>query len=74
MRAGVVAFSQEVDIEIPVVIFEDKMMYRVKGPVPAEDYTIPFGVVAASAVAALARSARAVTVSISVAFQMSLPS
>ncbi len=30
--------------EGPVVIFEDKMMYRVKGPVPAEDYTIPFGV------------------------------
>jgi pyruvate dehydrogenase E1 component beta subunit len=28
----------------PVVIFEDKMMYRVKGPVPAEDYTVPFGV------------------------------
>src|SRR5207244_4655655 len=28
----------------PVVIFEDKMMYRTKGPVPAEDYTIPFGV------------------------------
>jgi pyruvate dehydrogenase E1 component beta subunit len=28
----------------PVVIFEDKMMYRVKGPVPDEDYTIPFGV------------------------------
>src|SRR5205809_3513841 len=28
----------------PVVIFEDKMMYRVKGPVPAEEYTIPFGV------------------------------
>src|SRR5574341_621471 len=28
----------------PVVIFEDKMMYRVKGPVPAGDYTIPFGV------------------------------
>src|SRR6184192_2595256 len=28
----------------PVVIFEDKMMYRVKGPVPADDYTIPFGV------------------------------
>src|SRR5438046_8070704 len=28
----------------PVVIFEDKMMYRVKGPVPAEDYTIPLGV------------------------------
>src|SRR5213082_2368063 len=30
--------------EGPVVIFEDKMMYRVKGPVPAEDYPIPFGV------------------------------
>src|SRR2546421_4161159 len=30
----------------PVVIFEDKMMYRVKGMVPAEDYTIPFGVAA----------------------------
>src|SRR6059036_1282020 len=28
----------------PVVIFEDKMMYRVKGPVPTEEYTIPFGV------------------------------
>jgi pyruvate dehydrogenase E1 component beta subunit len=28
----------------PVVIFEDKMMYRFKGPVPAEDYTVPFGV------------------------------
>src|SRR3989449_1892998 len=28
----------------PVVIFEDKMMYRTRGPVPAEDYTIPFGV------------------------------
>jgi pyruvate dehydrogenase E1 component beta subunit len=28
----------------PVVFFEDKMMYKLKGPVPAEDYTIPFGV------------------------------
>lgn len=28
----------------PVVFFEDKMMFRLKGPVPAEDYTIPFGV------------------------------
>jgi pyruvate dehydrogenase E1 component beta subunit len=28
----------------PVVFFEDKMMYRQKGPVPAEDYTIPLGV------------------------------
>ncbi len=27
----------------PVVIFEDKMMYTVKGNVPADDYTIPFG-------------------------------
>jgi pyruvate dehydrogenase E1 component beta subunit len=28
----------------PVVFYEDKMMYRLKGPVPEEDYTIPFGV------------------------------
>jgi len=28
----------------PVVFFEDKMMYKLKGPVPAEEYTIPFGV------------------------------
>jgi len=28
----------------PVVFFEDKMMYKLKGPVPATDYTIPFGV------------------------------
>lgn len=28
----------------PVAIFEDKMMYRTKGPVPAEEYTLPFGV------------------------------
>jgi len=28
----------------PVVIFEDKMMYRMKGPVPEGDFTIPFGV------------------------------
>jgi acetoin:2,6-dichlorophenolindophenol oxidoreductase subunit beta len=28
----------------PVVIFEDKMMYTLKGHVPAEDYAIPFGV------------------------------
>jgi len=27
----------------PVVIFEDKMMYSVKGSVPEDDYTIPFG-------------------------------
>lgn len=31
--------------ENPVVVLEDKMMYRtVKGPVPAADYTIPLGV------------------------------
>jgi len=30
--------------ENPVVFFEDKMMYRLKGPVPAEDYTLPLGV------------------------------
>src|ERR1700726_1489215 len=30
--------------ENPVVFFEDKMMYKLKGAVPAEDYTIPFGV------------------------------
>jgi acetoin:2,6-dichlorophenolindophenol oxidoreductase subunit beta len=28
----------------PVVFFEDKMMYKQKGPVPVEEYTIPFGV------------------------------
>jgi acetoin:2,6-dichlorophenolindophenol oxidoreductase subunit beta len=28
----------------PVIFFEDKMMFRQKGPVPVEDYTIPFGV------------------------------
>ncbi len=28
----------------PVVFFEDKMMFKMKGPVPAEEYTIPFGV------------------------------
>jgi acetoin:2,6-dichlorophenolindophenol oxidoreductase subunit beta len=30
--------------ENPIVFFEDKMMYQLKGPVPTEDYTIPFGV------------------------------
>jgi pyruvate dehydrogenase E1 component beta subunit len=28
----------------PVVFYEDKMMYQLKGVVPAEDYTIPLGV------------------------------
>jgi pyruvate/2-oxoglutarate/acetoin dehydrogenase E1 component len=27
----------------PVIFFEDKMMYKLKGPVPSEEYTIPFG-------------------------------
>jgi pyruvate dehydrogenase E1 component beta subunit len=30
--------------ENPVAIFEDKMMYPTKGPVPEGEYTIPFGV------------------------------
>ncbi len=30
--------------ENPVVFFEDKMMYRLKGPVPVDEYTIPLGV------------------------------
>jgi pyruvate/2-oxoglutarate/acetoin dehydrogenase E1 component len=28
----------------PVVFFEDKMSYKLKGPVPTEEYTIPLGV------------------------------
>src|SRR5512136_1803653 len=28
----------------PVVFFEDKMMYRLRGSVPTDEYTIPFGV------------------------------
>jgi pyruvate dehydrogenase E1 component beta subunit len=30
--------------ENPCVFFEDKMMYKLKGPVPAEEYTVPLGV------------------------------
>jgi acetoin:2,6-dichlorophenolindophenol oxidoreductase subunit beta len=30
--------------ENPVVFFEDKMMFKSKGPVPTEEYTIPLGV------------------------------
>ena len=30
--------------ENPVVFFEDKMMFKMKGPVPAKEYTIPLGV------------------------------
>ena len=29
--------------ENPVVIFEDKMLYQQKGPVPEEEYTLPLG-------------------------------
>ena len=28
----------------PVIFFEDKMSYKLRGPVPAEEYTIPLGV------------------------------
>jgi len=28
----------------PVVFIEDKMMFKMKGPVPSEEFTIPFGV------------------------------
>jgi pyruvate dehydrogenase E1 component beta subunit len=28
----------------PVVVFEDKMMYQVRGPVPAAEYVLPLGV------------------------------
>ena len=30
--------------ENPVILFEDKMMYKLKGHVPLEEYTIPLGV------------------------------
>jgi len=30
--------------ENPIVFFEDKMMYKMKGPVPEEEYTVPLGV------------------------------
>ncbi len=30
--------------ENPVIVFEDKMMYQTKGPVPEGEYTIPLGV------------------------------
>jgi pyruvate dehydrogenase E1 component beta subunit len=30
--------------ENPVVFFEDKMMYQLKGPVPSAEYTIPLGI------------------------------
>lgn len=40
----------------PVVVFEDKMTWAQRGPVPAEEYTIPFGV------AEVKRAGRDVTV------------
>lgn len=30
--------------EGPVAFFEDKLMFNLRGPVPAEEYTLPFGV------------------------------
>lgn len=36
-------FKTAVRDDNPVVIYEDKMMYALKGMVPTEDYTIPFG-------------------------------
>lgn len=40
----------------PVVIVEDKMMFKMKGEVPTEEYTIPFGV------ADIKRSGRDITI------------
>jgi pyruvate/2-oxoglutarate/acetoin dehydrogenase E1 component len=40
----------------PVIIFEDKMMYTLKGQVPTGEYTIPFGV------ADIKRSGRDITI------------
>lgn len=37
-------FKTAIRDDSPVVIFEDKMMYQLKGPVPDGEYTIPFGV------------------------------
>lgn len=40
----------------PVLFFEHKLLFRVRGPVPQEDYTVPFGL------AAVRREGRDVTV------------
>ncbi len=37
-------FKSAIRDDNPVVFFEDKMMYQLKGPVPQEEYTIPLGV------------------------------
>src|SRR5260370_1068613 len=39
-----VLFHTAIRDENPVVFFEDKMMYKLKGPVPEEEDTIPLGV------------------------------
>jgi pyruvate dehydrogenase E1 component beta subunit len=36
-------FKSAIRDNSPVVFFEDKMMYQLKGPVPEEEYTIPLG-------------------------------
>lgn len=36
-------FKSAIRDDNPVIFFEDKMMYQLKGPVPEEEYTIPFG-------------------------------
>jgi pyruvate/2-oxoglutarate/acetoin dehydrogenase E1 component len=43
--------------EHPVVFFEDKMLYKLKGPVPAGDYAIPLGVADIKRVAVIAEGA-----------------
>ncbi|HEX4208542.1 MAG TPA: alpha-ketoacid dehydrogenase subunit beta [Ktedonobacteraceae bacterium] len=37
-------FKTAIRDDNPVVFFEDKMMYQLKGPVPEGDYTIPLGI------------------------------
>src|SRR5256884_4552256 len=36
-------FKAAIREDNPVVVFEDKMMFAVKGPVPEEEYTLPLG-------------------------------
>src|SRR6266404_3255680 len=36
-------FKAAVRDDNPVIFFEDKMTYKIRGPVPAEEYTIPLG-------------------------------
>src|SRR5712691_4861659 len=37
-------FKSAIREDNPVVVFEDKMMFAVKGPVPEEEYVLPLGV------------------------------